>query len=95
MQDVPGARQQLGSTDRWAKFRGLKWWQGLLSLLPLVLGAIGGALGAAIGVAGLFANLAIARKQFGTPLKVLAMVGVVLASYLVFFTLGVALTLVM
>ncbi len=33
-------------------------------------------------------NLSLARKQFATPLKVLAMVGVVLASYLGFFAVA-------
>ncbi|GII59076.1 hypothetical protein Pth03_74650 [Planotetraspora thailandica] len=87
MQQVPGAGQNPGSTDRWAKFRGLRWWQLVLSVLPIALLGLGGALGGAIGAAGVLANLSIARKQFGTPLKVLAMVGVVIASYLVFFTL--------
>jgi hypothetical protein len=59
----------------------------VLSLLPVALLALGGALGGGIGAAGVFANLSIARKQFGTPLKVLAMIGVVFASYLVFFIL--------
>ncbi|GAA4586281.1 hypothetical protein GCM10023194_32090 [Planotetraspora phitsanulokensis] len=92
MQQIPGAGQQVGPRDRWAKFRGLSWWQLVLSLLPLVLAGLGGALGGVIGAAALFANLAIARKQFATPLKVLAMVGVVVASYFVFLVILVLLT---
>lgn len=75
-------------TDRWAKFRGLRRWQLLLSLLPATLLAVGGAVGGGIGVAGVFANLSLARKQIGTPLKVLVMIGVLVASYLVYFALA-------
>lgn len=80
--------EMTGRTDRWAKFRGLRRWQLLLSLLPATLLAVGGAVGGGIGVAGVFANLSLARKEIGTPLKVLVMMGVVVASYLVYFALA-------
>ncbi|KOU26405.1 hypothetical protein ADK52_09390 [Streptomyces sp. WM6372] len=86
MQQIPDVgKNTLGKPDPWAKFRGLAWWQLVLSVAPILLLPIGGAIGGAIGAAGLFANLSLARKQFGTPLKVLSMLGVVLLSYLGYF----------
>ncbi|MFJ4844928.1 MULTISPECIES: hypothetical protein [unclassified Streptomyces] len=90
MQRVKGAAPDLGKTDVWSKFRGLTWWQWLLSVLPLGL-FIGGALGAGIGFLGVAANTSIARKQFSTPLKALAMTGVVVAVYLVWLLVGAVL----
>ncbi|MEU4731425.1 hypothetical protein [Streptomyces sp. NPDC023588] len=75
----------LSKPDPWAKFRGLAWWQLVLSIAPIILLPIGGAIGGAIGAAGLFANLSLARKPFGTPVKLLVMLCVVLGSYLGYF----------
>ncbi|WP_406840002.1 hypothetical protein ACICHK_34680 [Streptomyces sp. AHU1] len=86
MQQIPDlGKNSLGKPDPWAKFRGLAWWQLVLSIVPILLMPIGGAIGGLIGAAGLFANLSLARKPFGTPVKLLAMLGVVLASYLGYF----------
>ncbi|MFH7595275.1 hypothetical protein WDV06_09250 [Streptomyces racemochromogenes] len=83
MQQLPDLEKNtLDKPDRWAKFRGLTWWQLVLSLAPILLLPIGGAIGGAFGGAGLFTNLSLARKPLGTPLKALAMLGVALASYL-------------
>ncbi|MFJ3979364.1 hypothetical protein [Streptomyces sp. NPDC090021] len=83
MQHTPDlGKNSLGKPDPWARFRGLAWWQLVLSIVPILLLPVGGVIGGAIGAAGLFANLSIARKPFGTPVKVLAMLGVVFASYL-------------
>lgn len=82
MQRVKGAAPDLGKPDPWARFRGLTWWQWVLSVLPLGL-FIGGALGAGIACLGVAANTTIARKRFPAPLKALAMTGVVLAACLV------------
>ncbi|MFB7785105.1 hypothetical protein ACFC1D_20630 [Streptomyces vinaceus] len=60
-----------------------------LSGLPILLLPVGGAIGGAIGGVGLFTNLSLARKPFGTPVKVLAMLGVVLATYLAYFLVAV------
>ncbi|MFD8423546.1 hypothetical protein [Streptomyces sp. NPDC059466] len=88
-------KNPLGKPDQWAKFRGLVWWQLVLSIAPILLLPIGGAIGGAIGAAGVFANLSLARKAFGTPVKLLAMLGVVLASYLGYFlVVGLVLNLV-
>ncbi|MDA5281068.1 hypothetical protein [Streptomyces sp. Isolate_45] len=86
MQQTPDlGKNSLGKPDPWAKFRGLAWWQLVLSIVPILLLPVGGAIGGAIGAVGLFANLSLARKPFGTPVKLLAMLGVVLASYLGYF----------
>ncbi|GLW04800.1 hypothetical protein AB0C86_40495 [Streptomyces lavendulae] len=83
MQQLPDlGKHAAGKPDPWAKFRGLIWWQLVLSIAPILLLPIGGAIGGAIGAAGLFANLSLARKQIKTPLKALAMLGVALAAYL-------------
>ncbi len=81
-QRLGGRDQQPGTKgDRFAQFRGLRWWQLVLSLLPIGAVAIGGLIGGAIGAIGLIVNLWLARRQIGTGLKVAAMVGVVVASY--------------
>jgi hypothetical protein len=41
--------------DRWAAFHGLRWWQLVLSLLPLALIGLGGLVGGAVGAGSLFA----------------------------------------
>ncbi|RKT02184.1 hypothetical protein BX286_0050 [Streptomyces sp. 3211.6] len=74
-----------GKPDPWAKFRGLTWWQLVLSIVPILLLPFGGLIGGAFGAAGLFVNLSLARKPFGTPAKLLAMVGLVLGAYLGYF----------
>ncbi|MFD8148150.1 hypothetical protein [Streptomyces sp. NPDC059708] len=76
------SKDPLGKPDPWAKFRGLTWWQLVLSVAPILLVPLGGVIGGTIGGAGLFVNLALARKPFGTPVKVLAMLGVTLGAYL-------------
>ncbi|MFD5619990.1 hypothetical protein [Streptomyces yangpuensis] len=86
MQHTPDlGKNSLAKPDPWAKFRGLAWWQLVLSLVPILLLLVGGAIGGLIGAAGLLSNLSLARKPFGTPVKVLAMLGVVFASYLCYF----------
>ena len=68
-------------------FRGRTWWELVLILLPVGLLPIGGLLGGACGGAGLAVNLWLAKKSFPVATKVFAMIGVVLASYLIFFIL--------
>ncbi|MFD3456750.1 hypothetical protein ACFWVC_31810 [Streptomyces sp. NPDC058691] len=82
MQRLKGAEPDLDKSDPWARFRGLTWWQWVLSVLPLGL-FVGGAIGAGIGFLSVALNTSIARKRFPAPLKALAMTGVVLAAYLV------------
>lgn len=79
-----GDQQPVVKRDRFAQFRGLQWWQLLLSLLPIGVVAIGGLVGGLIGAIGLIVNLWLARRQIGTALKLVAMVGVVIASYVIY-----------
>jgi hypothetical protein len=83
-----GSQQPVPKRDRFAQFRGLRWWQVVLSLLPIGLLPIGGLVGGLIAALGLVANLSLARRQFGTGLKVAAMIGVVVASYLVYLVVA-------
>ncbi|GIF67443.1 hypothetical protein Ais01nite_54780 [Asanoa ishikariensis] len=81
----------LEKRDRWAAFRGLSWWQLVLSLLPLVLIALGGLIGGAIGGAGAWLNLKLARRSLHPALKALAMIVVGVAAYVVWVVVVIAL----
>jgi hypothetical protein len=74
--------------DAFADFRGRKWWELVLIFLPITLIPIGGVLGGATGGAALALNLWIAKRSLETPIKVLVMIGVVVAAYVIFFTLA-------
>jgi hypothetical protein len=56
--------------------------------LPITLIPIGGLLGGATGGAALALNLWIAKRSLETPIKVLVMIGVVVAAYVIFFILA-------
>src|SRR5262249_14394910 len=79
-----GDEQSVAKRDRFAQFRGLRWWQLVLTLLPIGLVGIGGLVGGLIGGIGLVINLWLARRPIGTGLKVVAMVSVVIASFVVY-----------
>jgi hypothetical protein len=76
-------QQPVAKRTAFGQLRGLRWWQVVLSLLPLGLIPIGGLIGGLIGGVGFVVNLALARRQMGTAPKALAMVGVVAACYLI------------
>ncbi|HZM78796.1 MAG TPA: hypothetical protein VFC19_23965 [Candidatus Limnocylindrales bacterium] len=76
--------------DRWAAFRGLSWWQMVLTLLPLALIALGGLVGGAVGGAGAWANLKVARSAMHPAVKALVMIVVVGAAYVVWSVIAVA-----
>ncbi|GAC1473060.1 MAG: hypothetical protein PVS3B2_08210 [Candidatus Dormibacteraceae bacterium] len=86
----PGQPTPPVKRDALARFRGRQWWELLLIFLPITL-VIGGALGGATGFAALAVNLWIAKKSLSAATKVFAMIGVVLASYLIFFILATVL----
>jgi hypothetical protein len=88
MNQSPGTSQPPATKDRWARFRGLRWWQLVLALIPLALLPIGGALGGVIGVVAMLANLSLARRPFPTGLKVAAMLGVVVLAYVAQFVIA-------
>jgi hypothetical protein len=56
----------------------------VLTLLPIGLIFIGGLFGGLIGAIGLIVNLSLARRQIAAGLKVVAMMGIVAASYVVY-----------
>ena len=88
MDQSPGTGQPPAVKDRWARFRGLRWWQLVLALLPLGLLPIGGALGGAIGVVAILVNIGLARRPFNTGLKVATMLGVVVVAYAADFAIA-------
>ncbi|GAA2152582.1 hypothetical protein GCM10009760_49380 [Kitasatospora kazusensis] len=67
------------------RFDGLTRWQKALCLLPLALLFLGGAVGGGFGCLGMLASVAIAKTRLGAPLKVLAMLGVLLATVVLYF----------
>jgi hypothetical protein len=67
------------------QFKGLQWWEIVLVVIPLGLVILGGLIGAVIGILGLIANLQIARRVPSPGLRALAMVGVIIACYVVIF----------
>lgn len=87
--EVPAAPRK----DRWAAFRGLTWWQLVLTILPALLLFVGGLVGGLIGAIGLVANLQLARRQFSAGLKVAAMIAVVIACYLLYTVVAAVLYL--
>jgi hypothetical protein len=95
MDQKPGVSevQPAARKDRWARFRGLTWWQLVLTFLPALLLFVGGLVGGLIGAIGLVVNLGLARRQFSTGLKVGAMIAVVLACYLVYIVVAAVLYL--
>jgi len=66
-----------------AQFQGLPWWLIVLAILPLSLIVLGGLIGAVIGVLGSLVNLAVARSGMSTAVKVIALVGITVACYVV------------
>lgn len=88
MDQSQGTGQEPAKKDRWARFRGLRWWQLVLALLPLGLLPIGGALGGAIGVVAMLANIGLARRPFNAGLKVATMLGVVVLAYVADFVIA-------
>lgn len=74
--------------DRWAMFRGLAWWQLVLSLLPVGLIPLGGLIGGLFGGAAVAINVWLARRQLGAALQVMAMLGVSIAAYVLWFVVA-------
>jgi hypothetical protein len=76
--------------DRWAAFRGLSWWQLVLSLVPLALIGLGGLIGGAVGGAGTWVNLKVARSALHPAVKALVMIMVIGAAYVVWLIVAIA-----
>ncbi len=90
MDQPPTSQEQptAAKRDRFSGLRGLRWWEPVLSLLPIALIGIGGLLGGLIGGVGLVINLALARRRIGGVLKSIAMIGVAVASYVVYIVVA-------
>lgn len=63
----------------------------ILVPLPILLFIVGGVLGGLIGALGFLANLTVARTQMAPAVKALAMVGVGIATAIVWLVIAVAL----
>jgi hypothetical protein len=74
--------------DRWAAFRGLAWWEIMLSLLPVTLVGVGGLIGGLFGAVGLMINLNLAKRRLGVGLEVMAMLGVSVAAFVLYFVVA-------
>ena len=65
------------------RFRGLRWWELVLVLLPLGLVFLGGLIGGVIGAIALLSNLAIARRPISSARKVALMIAISFIAYTV------------
>lgn len=75
-----------------AQFRGMPWWQIFLIVLPLSLVAIGALVGGILGALAALGNTYVARSRLSTPVKVLVMLGLLVAAYAVWLALVLALS---
>jgi hypothetical protein len=64
----------------------------ILTMVPILLIAIGGAIGGVIGVLGVAANLSVARTRMSVAGKTFAMIGVIVVAAVVFFAIAAALS---
>lgn len=70
----------------------LKWYQVALGGFPILLLFIGGALGGAIGALGTIINFTIFRQVGSDALKYLKVLGVIIASFTLYFILAITIT---
>ncbi|WP_338813336.1 hypothetical protein V9L05_18400 [Bernardetia sp. Wsw4-3y2] len=70
----------------------LEWFQYVLGGLPMLLVIVGGALGALIGMLGVYISYDIFRQNSST-LSYLKVVGVIVASYFVYFVVAILITM--
>lgn len=75
------------------QFRGMSWWQIVLVVLPLTLVLFGGLLGGVIGALAAIGNTYVARGRLSATLKVLVMIGLAVAAYIVWFIVALVITL--
>ena len=73
-----------------AQFRGMPWWQIFLIVLPLSLVAIGALVGGILGALAALGNTYVARSKLSTPVKVLVMLGLLVAAYAIWLILALA-----
>ncbi|MFE9187979.1 hypothetical protein ACFYL6_00065 [Micromonospora sp. NPDC007208] len=63
----------------------------ILALLPILLFTVGGIIGGLVGAFGVLANLTVARTRMAPAVKALVMVGVGIATVIVWLVVAVAL----
>jgi hypothetical protein len=80
--EIAGARHRTGPA--------VPVWLQVLALVPFALIAVGAAVGAVFGVLGVGANFAVLRSSASTAVKVLLMLGVLLATTLVWLVVATA-----
>ena len=66
----------------------MAWWEILLSVLPLGLIVIGGLIGAVFGVLAAIVNVYLTRSRMSVTARAVAMVGVVIAAYILWLVVG-------
>ncbi len=62
----------------------------ILTLLPILLVAIGGLLGGLVGALGFLANLAVARTRIPSAVKALAMIATAVIAFVLWLAIAVA-----
>ena len=79
--------------DFFGQFRGMPWWQIVLVVLPLTLIVFGGLLGGVLGALAAIGNTYVARSSLSVTLKVLVMIGLAVAAYIVWFIVALVIAL--
>ena len=75
------------------QFRGMPWWEIVLVVLPLSLFVVGGLIGGIVGAVAALGNTYVARSQLSTALKVVVILGVLVAAYVAWFIVAVLISL--
>lgn len=71
----------------------MPWWQIVLVVLPLTLIVFGGLLGGVLGALAAIGNTYVARSGLSVTLKVLVMIGLAVAAYIVWFIVALVIAL--
>ena len=88
MQPAPPPSQPPARRGFFDQFRGMAWWEILLAVLPLGLIVIGGLIGAVFGVLAAIINVYLTRSRMSVTARAVAMVGVVIAAYVLWLVVG-------
>jgi hypothetical protein len=73
--------------------RGMRWWEIVLVVLPLSLFAVGGLIGGVFGALAAVANVYVARSRMSAATRVLVMIGLLVAGYVMWFVVALVITL--
>src|SRR2546423_14554500 len=89
MQPAPPPSQPPARRGFFDRFRGMAWWEILLAVLPLGLIIIGGLIGAGFGVLAAIIKVYLTRSRMSVTARAGAMVGGVVAGYVLLLVGGV------